>query len=328
MTDRGLFADSHGDRDFKMTYQAKPNKILVADDDPVSRRMLESFLTKWNYDVTVVPDGTSALQVLDREDAPRLAVLDWMMPGMEGVQICQLIRARADRPYVYVLLLTARGEKQDLLKGLALGADDYLTKPFDSQELQARLHVGTRILELQDKLVSQARHDSLTGFLNRKAIFDTLQREVIRSLRNGNPLALIIADLDHFKAVNDTHGHPAGDAVLQEAARRILASTRTYDSVGRYGGEEFLIVAPGCGVTEAALLAERLRKGVAENAFNASGCAIAVTMSLGVADASSAQNAEELLRLADEALYKAKAGGRNRVEISGGSRIPALSRNS
>ncbi len=299
-----------------MTDISKPNKILVADDDPVSRRILKSFLTKWNYDVTVVADGTSALQVLDSEDTPRLAVLDWMMPGLEGVQICQLIRQRTDRPYVYVLLLTARGEKQDLLKGLALGADDYLTKPFDAQELQARLHVGTRILELQDKLVSQATHDSLTGFLNRKAIFDTLEKEVIRAVREANPLSIILADLDHFKSINDTHGHQAGDAVLQEAARRVLASIRTYDSVGRYGGEEFLIVTPGCSAAEAAALAERLRKRVGENAFNASGCLVVVTMSLGVAETSSGQKAEELLRSADEALYAAKGGGRDRVEVN------------
>jgi PleD family two-component response regulator len=211
-------------------------RILIADDDPVSRRILKSFLTKWNYDVTEVPDGTSALQVLAREDTPRLAVLDWMMPGMEGAQICRLIRERVDRPYIYVLLLTARSEKQDLLEGLAFGADDYLTKPFDAQELQARLHVGRRILALQDQLVSQATHDSLTAFLNRKAIFDTLQKEVVRAVREMRPLSVIMADIDHFKRINDTHGHAAGDEVLQEAARRILASIRTYDSVGRYDG--------------------------------------------------------------------------------------------
>src|SRR5277367_7103709 len=204
-------------------------RILIAEDDPVSRRLLELFLVKWGFEVSIATTGTEALQMLERLDAPRLAILDWMMPGMEGVQVCQKLRESADRRYVYVLLLTARTQKEDLLQGLESGADDYLTKPFDWQELRARLHVGQRILDLQDKLIAageellyRATHDNLTGICNRGVILDTIRRERSRQDRGGNAFAIVLADIDHFKYVNDTHGHLAGDALLQEVARHIL----------------------------------------------------------------------------------------------------------
>ena len=177
-------------------------RILIAEDDPVSRRLLELFLVKWGFEVSIATTGTEALQMLERLDAPRLAILDWMMPGMEGVQVCQKLRETADRKYVYVLLLTARTQKEDLLQGLESGADDYLTKPFDAQELRARLHVGQRILDLQDQLIAageellyRATHDNLTGVVNRGVILDTLRREriaagarrwVVRSCADGS----------------------------------------------------------------------------------------------------------------------------------------------
>ncbi len=304
----------------------KPNKrILIADDDPVSRTILKTLLVKWNYDVTVVADGLSALKVLDREDTPRLAVLDWMMPGMEGAQICQLIRERVDRPYIYVLLLTARSERQDLLKGLKLGADDYLTKPFDAQELQARLHVGERILDLQDGLIAakeelrfRATHDVLTGIFNRGVVLDAINREHSRQIREKNPFGVILADLDHFKNINDTFGHLCGDAVLKEAARRVIACTRPYDTVGRYGGEEFLIVVPGADESATLALAERMRRAIESEPFVTDSGEVAVTASFGAAVSAnpSASNPKMLVQLADEALYRAKRQGRNRSELS------------
>jgi diguanylate cyclase (GGDEF)-like protein len=299
-------------------------RILVAEDDPVSRRILESLLTKWGYEVTVVPDGTSAFRVLETEDTPRLALLDWMMPGMEGVQICQLIRERVDRPYVYVILLTARNEKRDLLRGLELGADDYLTKPFDAQELQARLRVGQRILDLQDGLIAakeelrfRATHDLLTGISNRGAVLDAIKREHSRQIRESGTFGVILADLDHFKNVNDTNGHLCGDAVLKEAARRIVACTRPYDTVGRYGGEEFLIVVAGANDSVTWALAERMRKAIESEPFVTDSGEVAVTSSFGTAVSSNAASSDPktLVRLADEALYRAKRLGRNRSEI-------------
>jgi two-component system, cell cycle response regulator len=300
-------------------------KILIADDDPVSRRLLESFLTKWNYEVTAASDGTAALQVLDREDTPRLAILDWMMPGTEGVQICRLIRERVDRPYIYVILLTGKSEKQDLLKALKSGADDFLSKPFDAQELQARLHVGQRILELQDGLIAakeelrfRATHDAVTGIFNRAVVLDALNREHARQIRDGNPFGVILADLDHFKAVNDTHGHLCGDEVLREAARRMRACIRPYDVVGRYGGEEFLIVVARADESVTLALAERMRKVIEMEPVVSDSKKITVTASFGVTVSAqaAARDATMLVQLADEALYRAKRQGRNRCEIS------------
>jgi two-component system cell cycle response regulator len=299
--------------------------VLIAEDDPVSRRILETFLVKWGYDVTVVTDGEAALAVLEGDAAPRLAVLDWMMPGLEGVQVCQRIRGRADRPYVYVLLLTARTEKQDLLRGLELGADDYLTKPFDAAELRARIRVGERILNLQDDLISareelrfRATHDGLTGIPNRAMVMEALSREAARQVREGQPFGVVLADIDHFKNINDTYGHLCGDDVLKAVVERMKACIRAYDVIGRYGGEEFLIVVPAVEPSGAMALAERIRRTVESQPVRTPPGEVSVTVSLGVAVSADPKrtNAPELLRLADEALYRAKNGGRNRSELA------------
>ncbi|MGD0428586.1 MAG: diguanylate cyclase [Candidatus Acidiferrales bacterium] len=300
-------------------------RILIAEDDPVSRRLLELFLVKWGFEVAVATTGTEALAMLERMDAPRLAILDWMMPGMEGVQVCQKLRESSDRPYVYVMLLTARTQKEDLLQGLESGADDYLTKPFDSQELRARLHVGQRILDLQDQLIAageellyRATHDNLTGMVNRGVIMDTLRRERARQAREGGSFGIVLVDLDHFKYVNDTHGHLAGDDVLREAAQRMMGCVRPYDSVGRYGGEEFLIVVPSSDAMGTMGLAERMRRAIEAKPMVTNSVSIAVTASFGVTASidKSPLDAQEILRLADAALYRAKERGRNRVELA------------
>ncbi len=298
-------------------------RILIAEDDPVSRHLLETFLVKWSYQVVVATDGAEAWRILQQEDPPRLAILDWMMPSMDGVQICREVRKRGAEPYFYILLVTAKGQKQDVLEGLEAGADDYLTKPFDPHELRARLRAGRRIIELQEQLIAarealreEATHDPLTGLWNRAAILEILQRELARAQRAGTAVTVIMADLDHFKHINDTYGHLAGDAVLREVTRRMLSSVRVYDSIGRYGGEEFLIVAPGNDLTGALKHAERVRAGVSRNAVDIFEGAFPLTISLGVAASSDAKEADQLVRAADEALYRAKHAGRNRVEIA------------
>ena len=245
--------------------ETSANRVLIAEDDPVSRRMLEAFLEKWGYQVVTATDGLDAVRILESKDAPALAVLDWMMPGLEGPEVCRRVRAHPDRPYVYILLLTARSQRDDLLRGLESGADDYLTKPFDASELRARLRVGQRILDLQNGLIAareessfRATHDELTGLANRRVVLDEIAREHSRHLRQGGSFAIILVDLDHFKSVNDTRGHPTGDAVLKEVSRRMARSVRPYDTVGRYGGEEFIVVAPSCGRSGAIALAERI----------------------------------------------------------------------
>src|SRR6202142_789519 len=170
-------------------------RILIAEDDPVSRRLLELFLVKWGFEVSIATTGTEALQMLERLDAPRLAILDWIMPGMEGVQVCQKLRESADRKYVYVLLLTVRTQKEDLLQGLESGADDYLTKPFDSQELRARLHVGQRILDWEDELRVRATHDTLTGIASRGVVLEAMSRENARQVREKSSFGIILVDL-------------------------------------------------------------------------------------------------------------------------------------
>jgi two-component system cell cycle response regulator len=307
-------------------------KILIADDSIVSRHLLEATLRKWGYDVMVACDGAEALELLQREDAPALIILDWMMPGMTGVEVCRRIRERDSEPYTYILLLTSKSQKEDLIEGMDAGADDYITKPFDQNELQVRLRAGIRLVDLQTQLLKaredlrdQATRDSLTRLWNRSSILNELGRELARSEREARPLGVVIVDLDHFKNINDTYGHLAGDAVLREAARRMQNSIRQYDSIGRYGGEEFLILFPGCGESEAYAQADRLRKQLAQAEMSVNDTSLRVTASFGVTTALPGEiwTEEALIRKADEALYMAKKSGRNRVEILTSRSVPA-----
>lgn len=293
-------------------------RILIAEDDSISRRVLESFLTKWGHEVVATKNGSEAWWELGKEDAPLLAILDWMMPGMDGIELCREIRNRGSDPYVYILLLTAKGQKQDVVQGIEAGADDYLTKPFDPQELKVRLRAGIRILELQENLRVQALRDPLTGLWNRRGISGLLRKEFNRSQRQGLPLGIIMADLDHFKSINDTHGHEAGDAVLREAALRMKSAVRTYDFVSRYGGEEFLIFAPECDAQGALALAERIRFNLAKEPVTVPNAELPVTASFGVAsfDGENESDLDSLVRAADAALYRSKENGRDRVEIA------------
>jgi diguanylate cyclase (GGDEF)-like protein len=300
-------------------------RVLLAEDDPILRRLLESFLVKWGYEVTLANDGAEAWAILQAEDSPRLALLDWMMPGMDGVEVCHEVRKRVAQPYVYMLLLTAKNDNLDVINGLASGADDYLTKPFNPEELQARLRTGKRILDLEDHLVAareamyfKATHDALTGLWNRAAILDNLNRELIRARRQTAPMGILLLDLDRFKSINDAYGHFVGDDVLKEAARRMLASVRVYDSVGRYGGEEFLIVLPGCDESSTREKAEQLRKTLEGRVVETSEGSLHVTLSIGAlsTDVWRDGDADTLLRAADAALYRAKDAGRNRIEMA------------
>lgn len=295
-------------------------RVLVADDEAVSRRLLQSSLTRWGYEVVPASDGNEAARALLAPDAPKLAVLDWMMPGLDGLQLCQEIRRSKPEPYTYILLLTGKRSQGDVIEGLEAGADDYITKPFDPNELKVRLRTGKRILYLQEQLISarealrdRATHDQLTGLWNRAAIMDILEEEIGRTRRAGGTLGVLMADLDHFKKVNDTHGHPAGDEVLRQAAKAICESTRRYDSVGRYGGEEFLVVLPGCDACNALSHAERLRTAVANLGVDFNGHQIRPTLSLGVAVSNKPPYASafDLVQAADWALYQAKREGRN-----------------
>ena len=299
-------------------------KILIADDSIVSRHLLEATLRKWGYEVVVACDGAEALESLQQDEAPTLAILDWMMPGLTGLEVCRRIRQKAREPYTYILLLTSKSQKEDLIEGMEAGADDYVTKPFDQHELQVRLRAGTRLVDLQAELLSarealreQATKDSLTHLWNRSSILENLSRELSRAEREKGPVGVVMVDLDHFKLVNDNYGHLAGDAVLCETARRMQNAMRPYDSIGRYGGEEFLILLPGCDEQTSFHQAERLRKQLSQASMSLNETSISVTASFGVTSALSGQawTPEGLIRKADEALYLAKKLGRNRVEF-------------
>lgn len=308
--------------------------VLIADDSPISRRLLEASLLRWGYNVVSACDGAEAWRILDRDDAPPLAVLDWMMPGLTGPEVCRLVRQRAREPYTYILLLTSRNLKDDVVEGMDSGADDYVIKPFDQHELKVRLRAGTRIVELQHQLLTtrealrvQATRDYLTQLWNRSSILEILDRELSRSERDGKGVGVVLVDLDHFKRINDTYGHFAGDVALQESARRMEATVRNYDSVGRYGGEEFLIVLPGCDETAAQAQAERLRLAIGGAPVTLASGPLQISASLGsTSGMGGATTADQLIRAADDALYLAKRSGRNRavsIAVNAASPEPA-----
>lgn len=297
-------------------------RVLVADDSLFYRKSLERLLRLWNYDVVLATNGKEAWEILKQEGAPSLAVLDYIMPGMTGPEVCNSIRENKKGPYVYVILLSAKGEHEDLLEGFERGADDYLRKPFHELELRARLQVGERIiraqrelLEMRERLQFQASHDSMTHLWNNAAIAEILAKEMKRAKRQGTPLSVCLTDLDFFKRVNDTYGHLAGDEVLRVSASRMLEAVRDYDFLGRYGGEEFLAVLPGCSATDALGTAERMRNALCSRPVLSDSVQINVTGSFGVSEWHPALTVKDLLSRADLALYAAKAAGRNRVQV-------------
>jgi two-component system cell cycle response regulator len=306
-------------------------KILIAEDDAMSRRLLQKTLERAGYEVQAVENGRLAQEELCRADGPRLALLDWEMPEVDGPGVCRAVRAREEKAYVYMIFLTSKESSEDKVAGLRSGADDYLTKPFHPEELKARLRTGLRILHLEDRLVEareemrfKATHDSLTGLWNRGVIMDLLNRELARAQREKNCTAILLCDVDHFKAVNDTYGHPVGDEVLREVAKRLLSSVRSYDFVGRYGGEEFLIVLNNCDPTSALGRAEQMREALAGREVITKGGPLTLTMSIGLLRSVdwSNRSAEACLNEVDTALYAAKAGGRNRVRVAVPSAVP------
>src|SRR5438094_7421322 len=246
-------------------------RILIADDEVLSRRLRQKTLERAGYEVTALENGRLAAEQLCKRDGPRLALLDWMMPELDGPGDCREVRKRNEQSYVYMVLLTSKEAKEDVVAGLESGADDYLTKPFNAEELKARLRTGLRILNLEDRLVEareemrfKATHDGLTSLWNRGVILDLLGRELDRSRRERVSTAILMCDLDHFKSVNDTYGHVTGDDVLRETAKRLLGSVRSSDFVGRYGGEEFLIVLNNCKPAFAFARAEEICKAISQ----------------------------------------------------------------
>ncbi|MDX2510641.1 MAG: diguanylate cyclase [Desulfobacterales bacterium] len=292
-------------------------KILIAEDDPISRRILEANLLEWGYEVMVASDGGEAWEIIQQPESPNLIISDWMMPRMDGLALCREIRNMEKSEYIYFIILTAKGEKKDIIEGLEAGADDFLVKPFNHEELKCRIRIGERILNLEERILQLANTDALTGLLNRRAFMHRMEAEIHWAARRQEPFSLIMADIDHCKRVNDTYGHQAGDFVLKEFANLLVTSTRPYDLIARYGGEEFIFCLPGTDSVQSQLAAERICHKVAENMIVLAGQSesIRITASFGVAVFSpgSDDTIDAVIKRADDALYKAKLEGRNCV---------------
>ena len=296
-------------------------RVLLADDDSATRRLLSALLAQWGFEVVVATNGDEAWDILHQVQTPKIVLVDWSMPGMDGIELCRKLRATPREYYPYILMLTGKSDNQDIVKALESGADDYLAKPFDAAALKARLTVARRMLKLQDGLIEareelrmQATKDALTGLFNRAAFLDLFERELNRALRLRSHTGLLLLDLDHFKKINDTYGHSIGDNILREFARRLKQTVRTYDFVGRYGGEEFCVVIPNCPERIVRERAEAIRMAIVNDPIRIGELSIPVTVSVGAtvvfADTSSCS---DVIAVADVALYRAKSAGRNRT---------------
>lgn len=298
-------------------------KVLIADDSAVYRKLVEQTLSQDSCRVLIAKSGREAIEIYEREH-PSLVITDWVMPDLTGLELCQQIRAGAQSSYTYVIILTSMSEKDKVVKGLSAGADDYLTKPFHSDELLARVRVGRRLLDLHGQIEAKNRlleqlalTDALTGLPNRRAIEGWAARQLSGAARHGFSFWVVMMDLDHFKKVNDTYGHEAGDAVLKRFAEILKGNTRLSDIAGRIGGEEFLQVLTHGTAQDVRVVTERIRELFAAERFHFGGALVTVTASLGAAGfhGKTAPEFSQLLSQADAALYRAKHLGRNRIEI-------------
>ncbi len=298
-------------------------RILIAEDDLTSRTMLSAVLKKAGHEVIATVDGVEALQYLLQADAPKLAILDFMMPEMDGLEVIRKLRALNTPQPTYIIMLTSKGEKRDIITGLDAGADDYLTKPFDVGELSARIEVGRRMVEMQAALIEsrkaleyQATHDALTDLLNRRAILQSLTKEISYSNITDNKLLIAMIDIDHFKIINDTYGHQAGDDVLVELARALKSCLNNRASLGRFGGEEFLLVLPLSSQDNPLSLLEHVCRAIQNAHMKTRAGVITITVSIGGACAVDSSSIDEIIGAADTAMYKAKKAGRNCVFLS------------
>jgi two-component system, cell cycle response regulator len=302
-------------------------KVLIADDSAVYRKLVEQAFTDANYSLLVAQSGQEAIDLLG-EHLPAIVITDWVMPDLTGIELCQQIRARNHNPYTYVIILTSVSDKENVVKGLAAGADDYLTKPFHPEELLARVEVGRRLVELHRQVEAKnhlleelALTDSLTGLPNRRAIDEWAPRQLSGAARHGFPFWVVMADLDNFKSVNDSSGHDAGDKVLKRFAEILKTNSRRSNICGRIGGEEFLFILTHADKENVISVVERVRRQLEEQDFFFGNRVIKVTASFGISGFQGEQGVlppdfSSLLSQADLALYTAKHRGRNRVEFA------------
>jgi diguanylate cyclase (GGDEF)-like protein len=307
-----------------MTTGEAPLTVLVADDSSVFRKLIEHSLSGANYNLIFAKSGQEALDIFAK-NAPDIAIVDWMMPDMTGGDVCRQIRASKTGSHTYVMIVTANTEKRKLVEGLAAGADDYLTKPFDAEEFAARLGVGSRTVRLHRDLAEKNRllealvlTDALTGLPNRRALEEWAGRQLSGAARHKFSFWVVFADLDKFKTVNDRFGHYAGDTVLKQFARVLSQHSRKSDICARIGGEEFVFVLTHNTAETSRAVIDKIRVQFGQTPFQFGGETILVTASFGVAEfhESKNENFDALMRRADQALFDAKRLGRNRIEYS------------
>ena len=291
-----------------------PTRVLVVDDQKQNVRLLEMRLRAHGYQVDAAYDGESALGLV-QERLPDLILLDVMMPGMDGYEVCRHLQSMPTAKYIPVIMLTAKGDLESKVTGLEVGAVDYMTKPFEPQELLARVGAALRAKRVRDEALEAAWHDPLTSLYSRRYLDQRLTDEFRRSVRYDTPFSMVMIDIDHFKKINDTLGHAAGDEVLIAVGRALKDQCRDVDKVCRYGGEEFAILLPETDLAGASMCAERLRRQCEELAFSGNLSCVSISVSCGVSSYPEAQaaSAQELLEQADGALYEAKNAGRNRT---------------
>ena len=301
-----------------------PQRVLLADNSPRCDEIAQ-YLRDWSYSPVVVSSGADALDSIDGNDAPRLVVLRWQLPEMTGPEICFQSRHRDSDSYTYFILIAPNSDC-GRINGFNSGADSVLFEGFDKNELRVRLTAGDRILQLEDRLKAanemircQATRDHLTGIHNRRSVMDQIEIEITRSRRGKSPLGLIIIDIDEFKSVNDDYGHPIGDHALQHTAHNISKSTRPFDIVGRYGGDEFIVVLPDADAAATSAVADRIVRAAMENPLRIENRDIQVTLSCGALSLSALEDVSinSMVQLADEALYRAKRNGRNQTALAG-----------
>jgi len=302
-------------------------KILVAEDDHVSQMMVERYIVKEGYTVVLCDNGEDAFNIIKQQEV-RMAIIDWIMPKMDGVTLCEEIRKLHLPRYTYLIMLTSKSETHDLVEALDSGADDFISKPVERAELVSRIKVGTRILKLEDDLIQSrkelirlAREDSLTNLFNRRAFHDESVKEMDRAFREGQTVSLVMIDIDNFKLINDKYGHQSGDLVLIEIARRLHSLCRPYDILGRFGGEEFIILLPKTTASSASKIAERIRYDIFNKPIDVRGGEINVTISIGLSNIFPVfgprdAQIDDLIKRADIALYRAKRDGKNKVAVN------------
>jgi len=298
-------------------------KVLIAEDDPASNALLKSLLLKWGFDVVNTFGGVEAWKALQREDTPQIAILDWMMPGMDGLEVCRRVREqeKGGDLYTYVIVLTAKSDREDIVTGIDAGADEYIVKPFDKEELRARLRTGQRIIELQTalrvanrKLLLMSRLDPLTGALNRNAILDDLDLAFYRSEREKKPLSISLVHVDNLKKLSQSAGCAAGDRILQDIVRRINARIRRTDYLGRYGTDDFLVVLSGVDLNTGMGVCRRIRDTISEKEIPVNDHSLPVTVSQCLVVWDGKAGAQEFIAAAENTLSATKTRGRNRLE--------------